>query len=249
MIVSDRTGALANRRVLLTGATSGVGRAVAETLAQNGARLALIARSEERLRELAEALGATAVPGDLTQEDFIESLPAALDKNWSAGPDVLINSAGVFDLAPLAETDLQVLRQHLEVNLVAPFRVIRLFLEGMVNRRAGQIVNIGSIAGRKAFPGNTAYSASKYGLRALHEVLVEELRGSGVKVTWIEPSAVNTPLWDVLDPDSRDDLPSRLDMLRPRAVADAVRFAVEQPNGVSVEEIIIRSNPVPTDNL
>jgi NADP-dependent 3-hydroxy acid dehydrogenase YdfG len=81
-------------------------------------------------------------------------------------------------------------------------------------------------------------------LRGLHEVLVEELRGTGVKVTWIEPSAIDTPLWDSYDTDRRPDLPARSEMLRPEAIADAVFFAIVQPRAVSVEKIVIRSNPV-----
>ena len=103
-------------------------------------------------------------------------------------------------------------------------------------------MNIGSIAGRKAFPGNAAYSASKFGLRGLHEVLVEELRGSGVRVSWIEPSAVDTPLWAEFDPDAPGDLPSRGEMLVPAAVADAILFVVTRPSDVVVEELAIRSN-------
>ena len=89
--------------------------------------------------------------------------------------------------------------------------------------------------------GNGAYGASKFGLRGLHQVLAEEIRGSGVRATLIEPAATDTPLWDPLDPDSRDDLPSRSQMLTPDDVARAVVFALTQPAEVELSLLAIRS--------
>lgn len=235
-------GDLVGHRVVLTGASSGIGRALAERLAESGAALLLIARGAESLSELAEELGATALPGDVTDEEFLAGLAGFVDEHWGEAPDILINNAGGFALSPLSESDSAVMGRLLAVNLWAPFELTRWFLPGMLARGSGQIVNIGSIAGRKAFPGNAAYSASKYGLRGLHEVLVEELRGSGVRVSWIEPSAVDTRLWEGFDPDARDDLPSRDEMLTPAAVAEAILFVVTRPQGVVVEELAIRSN-------
>lgn len=242
--MTEPSGELSGHRVLLTGATGGIGRAVAARLARGGAELALVGRRGAILEEMAKGLGALAVAGDLADEAFVERLPPRVLEAWGAEPDILINNAGVFELVPFASSELATFEQHLAVNLRAPFHLIRMWLPGMVERRAGQIINIGSLAGRKAFHGNTAYSASKFGLRGLHEVLVEEVRGTGVRVTWIEPSAVDTPLWDKLDPDSRDDLPSREEMLGPEAVADAVYFAVTRQDNVAIEEIVIRPNRV-----
>ena len=239
--MKDTARGLSGRRVLLTGATGGVGKALAARLSREGADLLLIARREGALREFAAGLDARALTADLTVAGTIERVASELKASWGGPPDVLINNAGVFGLAPVAETEASAFERHLEVNLIAPFRLVRLVLADMLRRGFGQIVNIGSVAGRRAFPGNAAYSASKFGLRGLHEVLVEEVRGSGVKVTWIEPSAVDTPLWDPHDPDRREDLPSRAQMLSPEAVADAVCFAIDQPGDVSVEEIVLRT--------
>ncbi len=90
-------------------------------------------------------------------------------------------------------------------------------------------MTVGSVAGRRAFPSNGAYSASKYGQRGLHEVLVEELRGTGVRATLVEPAATDTPLWDPLDPDRDPHLPDRDAMLRAGDVAETVLFAVTRP--------------------
>ena len=110
----------------------------------------------------------------------------------------------------------------------------------MLERGSGHIVNVGSVAGRLAIPGNGAYSASKFGLRGLHAVLAQELRGTGVRCTLVEPAATDTALWDALNPDARSDLPRRGEMLRPEDVARAVLFAVTQPRGVELSHLAIR---------
>jgi NADP-dependent 3-hydroxy acid dehydrogenase YdfG len=92
-----------------------------------------------------------------------------------------------------------------------------------------------------AYPENGAYSASKFGLRGLHEVLVQETRGTGVRATLVEPGATDTALWDPVDPDGRDDLPSRAQMLSPDDVARAVLFAATQPAGVEIPVIAVQS--------
>ena len=112
--------------------------------------------------------------------------------------------------------------------------MIRAALPGMLERKSGVIVNIGSVAGRQAFPDNGAYAASKFGLRGLHEVLLEEIKGTGVGAALVEPGAVDTPMWDPLDPDADPGLPSRDQMLAAEDVAEAVRFVVTRPPGVAI---------------
>ena len=234
---------LFGNRIVLTGATGGVGQALARRLAAAGAMLALIGRRADELAELAGELGAEPISGDLTDREFVAGVPAALDRLWGAAPDVLVNNAGTFELASITETEPDAFERTLAVNLRAPFELIRVVLPGMLSRGSGHVVNVGSIAGRVAFAGNAAYSASKFGLRGLHRVLLEELRGTGVKASWIEPSAIDTPLWDRHDPDGRSDLPSRAEMLRSEQVAEAVHFAIARPQAVNIEEIVIRANP------
>jgi NADP-dependent 3-hydroxy acid dehydrogenase YdfG len=98
-------------------------------------------------------------------------------------------------------------------------------------------VTIGSIADRAAFPENGAYAASKFGLRALHEVLLAELRGSGVRATLVSPGPVDTALWDEVNPDQREGFTPRARMLSAAGVAAAVRFAITQPAGMNVDEL------------
>jgi NADP-dependent 3-hydroxy acid dehydrogenase YdfG len=150
---------------------------------------------------------------------------------------VLVNNAGSFELAAVEDISAEDFRRTLDVNLVAPFMLVRAFLGAMKSRRAGHIVTIGSIADRVAFPENGSYAASKFGLRAFHEVLRAELRGTGVRATLVSPSAVDSPLWDDVSPDTRPGFTPRRDMLRPADVAAAVLYAVSQPRSVNVDEL------------
>jgi NADP-dependent 3-hydroxy acid dehydrogenase YdfG len=149
-------------------------------------------------------------------------------------PEIVVNGAGVFSLHPVDGLPADEVREHLAVNLEGSMSVVRSTLPALLRNGRGTLILLGSVAGRKAFPGNAAYSASKYGLRGFHEVLLEELRGSGVRATLLEPSATDTPLWDPLDPDRDPQLPNRSDMLRPEEVAEAVLFVATRPEGVRI---------------
>lgn len=235
--------ALASRSAVVTGASRGIGAATARALAAAGASVALIARSAEELDALAAELGdgATAIVADLTEVAGLEAAVTQARDALGDSPDILVNNAGIFRVASAGEMPPAVFTETIELNLVVPFRVLRAFLPGMLARRSGHIVNLGSVADRNAFPGNAAYSASKFGLRGLHEVLRAELRGSGVRATIVSPGAVDTPLWDVAEAESPPGrFTARKDMLRPEAVAAAVLYAVTQPADVNVEELRLR---------
>src|SRR5262249_49270250 len=159
------------------------------------------------------------------------------NQRFGGAPDVLVNNAGLFKLTPVEDTPVDDFRRTLDVNLLAPFALVHAFLGAMRAKRNGHIVNIGSIADRAVFPQHASYGASKHGLRALHEVLRAELRGTGVRATLVSPSAVDTPLWDPVSPDTRPGFTPRRDMLRAEAVAAAVLYVVSQPEGVNVDEL------------
>jgi NADP-dependent 3-hydroxy acid dehydrogenase YdfG len=230
-----RVGRLAGRVALVTGASRGIGEAIARRLARDGARVALVARSERALEALARSLGGGAVPVacDMRLPGAADVVQAALDDLGVDGPDILINNAGVFLIAPVEGTSVDVFREMLELNLTAPFGFVRAFLPEMRRRGAGHIVTVGSIADRTAFTGNAAYAASKYGLRGMHEVLRSELKGTGVRASLISPGPVDTALWDAVDAAHRVGG----GMLAPAAVADAVRFVVTAPPEVNVDEL------------
>jgi NADP-dependent 3-hydroxy acid dehydrogenase YdfG len=224
---------------VVTGASRGIGRAIARSLHAAGARVAMIARTGATLRAEAEALGARAIPieCDLADADAVSRAVTTIVSVLGHAPDVLVNNAGAFALAAVEKLDPAEFAASLDINLVAPFRLIHAFLPAMKTRGVGHVVTIGSIADRAIFPENASYAPSKFGARALHEVLRLETRGSGVRATLVSPAQVDTPLWDAIDPDTREGFTPRAQMLRPEAVAEAVLYAVTQPRDVNIDEL------------
>lgn len=226
------------RTALVTGASRGIGRATATALAGCGLRVHAVARSGDALAALA-AEHATIHPHvlDLADAAATETLIGEL---LAAAPiDVLVNNAGIFPLAPIVETPVTLFAATIDANLIAPFRLLHGLLPTMKARGVGHVVTIGSVADRRIFPGNGAYSASKFGARALHEVLREEVQGTGVRATLVAPAATDTPIWDPVDPDNTPGFTPRAAMLRPEDVAEAVCWAVMRPAHVNVDELRI----------
>ena len=232
-------GALAGRRALVTGASSGIGLATARALAAAGAHVGVVARDPARLAEAVRAIGERSIPlaADLSRPADVDRLVDEARAALGDDPDILVNNAGAFPLGPLEETDPAALARTLELNVVAPFRLVRACVPAMRARGTGHVVSVGSVADRHVLAGNGAYSASKFGSRALHEALRAELRGSGVRATLVSPGPVDTPLWDAIDPDARAGFTPRRLMLDAAAVADAILWAVTRPATVNVDEL------------
>lgn len=228
---------LAGRSALVTGASRGIGRRVAERLADLGARVWCLGRSADALRTLAVEIGGEALVADLADDAETWAALDGLQDALGGAPDIVVNAAGVFSMGPLAETSVKDFDAQLAINLRGPFLVVRALLPAMLARRSGLVVNIGSVAGRRAIAGNGAYAASKFGLRGLHEVLVEELRGTGVRAALVEPTATDTSLWDPLDPDADPGLPGRSEMLAVDDVADAIVFVATRPDAVTIPSL------------
>lgn len=238
---SASASALVGRGAVVTGASRGIGLAIARRLAAAGARVAMLARGADALAARAAELGGAAlpVPCDVTDADAVARALKVTTLAFGGPPDILINNAGIFQPLPVAETTPAAFSDVLRVNLTAGFHVIHAVLGEMRARKRGHIVSIGSISDRVTFPGNGAYAASKFGLRALHQVLREELRGSGVRTTLVSPASVDTDIWDGLAGTGR--FPPRDAMLSADAVAAAVLYALEQPPRVNIDELRLSS--------
>ncbi len=222
---------LQGRVVLVTGASRGIGAATAARLAALGATVVRVARSAmPPLDRTIDFRADLADPAE--REAFLDRM---LDE--SGLPHVVVNNAGAFLLAPIEDTSDALLREQLAINVEAPFAIARRLLPLMRKRGAGRHILVGSISDVRAFPENAAYSASKFGARGLHEVLVEEYRGSGVQCTLVSPGPTDTSVWDPFDPDHREGFPGREAMLRPDDVADAIAWAVSRPARSHVESI------------
>ncbi|HJQ11656.1 MAG TPA: SDR family oxidoreductase [Gemmatimonadaceae bacterium] len=223
----------------MTGASRGIGAGIAKALGEAGARVVLISRNETTLRERAKEIkGSIPFAVDVTNAPSVEKATARIRSELKGAPDILVNNAGIFSVAVAEETAAQQFVDILNTNLVAPFLFVRAFLGEMKKRGSGHIVTIGSVADRTIYSGNVAYSAAKFGLRAVHEVLRTELRGTGIKTSLISPAATNTDIWNdvaVTDPVNRPH--SKRPMLEPEDVVAAVMFALTQPARVNVDEL------------
>ncbi|HYV96204.1 MAG TPA: SDR family NAD(P)-dependent oxidoreductase [Gemmatimonadaceae bacterium] len=232
------TGRLEGRRAVITGASRGIGAAIARALDGAGASTLLVARNMPALDAVCSSLQrATPLALDLADPAAASNLAAAAPGLLGGDADILVNNAGIFPVASIEQTTDDVIDRSLALNLGAPLRLLRAFLPGMRARRSGHIVTIGSIADRVAYAKNAAYAATKFGERALHEVARAELGGSGVRATLISPGPTDTPLWDALDPDNDPSFTPRAKMLGAGAVADAVLWAVTRPDDVNVDEL------------
>lgn len=232
-------GAFSGRTAVVTGASRGIGAAIAKALGEQGARVVLIARTEARLREQAASIkGSIAIPADVSDPKAVERAASRIVAELKGAPDILVNNAGIFSVAVTEETGVDQFIDTINTNLVAPFLFVRAFLGQMKQRGRGHIVTIGSVADRTIYSGNAAYSAAKFGLRAVHEVLRAELRGTGVKTSLISPAATNTDIWkDVTVTDPVNKPHSKRPMLEPEDVVRAVMFALTQPDLVNIDEL------------
>jgi uncharacterized protein len=175
---------------LVTGASSGIGLAFARKLASTGHDLVVVARSEDKLKELASELRVEVevMPADLTDPEQL----ARVEERCDAGIDVLVNNAGAGTKGTFAETPLGALDKEILLDVVAPFRLMHAALPGMVERKSGGILNVASVAAFQAGPGNAVYSASKAFILSLTEGIHEEVKPSGVHVTVVCPGATRT---------------------------------------------------------
>ena len=196
----------------------------------------LLGRDDRTLSQLVLSLGGRAEwhALDLGAAEQVPRALANVRERLGGAPDIIVNNAAHFFVRPAENTAVDDFQRAVAVNLTGHFAVVREFLGAMKARRAGHVVTIGSLADHRALPGNAAYAASKFALRGLHEVLREELRGTGVRATLVSPERVDTGIWDAVEPDDRTP---RAEMLPAASVAEAVWWAVTRGPEVNVDEL------------
>jgi len=191
---------LQNARVVVTGASQGIGREIARELARRGARVLGVARSVDKLTALSDEIGCEHLVADLTNADDLDSL-VARSTALLGGIDVFVNNAGIETNTAFTETPRAEIRNLARLNFEAVLLLTRDVLPGMLDQGRGHIVQLSSVAGTIPFPGLTAYAGSKAGITNFTESLRLELARTPIGLTVVAPGPVDTPMWDRLDRD------------------------------------------------
>ncbi|MBW4574562.1 MAG: SDR family oxidoreductase [Aphanothece sp. CMT-3BRIN-NPC111] len=228
------------KRALITGASSGIGKATALAFAKAGIHVALVSRSQDKLEAVAQAateagVTAKAYALDLAEIEQVREKMGAIAADFGA-IDILVNNAGMGYTGNLMETPLVDWQRTIDLNLTSVFQCIQGILPMMRDRSQGTIINIVSIAGQQTFPGWGAYCVSKFGLMALSKTLAAEERAHGIRVTALCPGSVNTPIWDTETVQADFD---RSAMLTPEIVAQSILHTALLPASVAIEELTI----------
>ena len=228
------------RRALITGASSGIGKATALAFANAGIDVALVSRSQDKLEVVANAaleigVKAKAYVLDLAKIEEVKAGISAIAADF-APIDILVNNAGMGYTNPLVETPLSDWQRVINLNLTSVFQCILGILPAMRDQQRGTIINVASIAGQQPFPDWGAYSVSKAGLIALSKTLAAEERNHGIRVVSISPGAVNTSLWDT--DTVKADL-NRSAMLTPEIVAQSILHTALLPEQAVIESVTL----------
>ena len=237
-MMSSPNSPLAGRRALITGASAGIGAATARALAARGAHVMLTARRADRLEALAAELGASASVAAVDVRDAA-AVAGLFDGD---AYDLVVANAGLgLGVAPLHGGDTGDWSTMIDTNVKGVLHTVRAALPPMRARGAGDLVLIGSVAGRQVYPGGNVYNATKHAVKAIYDALRLDEVGSGVRFTTVDPGMVETEfsLVRLGDRSAADAVYDGMTPLRPEDVADAIAFAVTRPPHVNIGEIVL----------
>ena len=224
--------------VLVTGASSGLGKEISKKLCKEGYEVILTSRSKERLNSLhikLEKLGykSHVIPCDLRNENDVKNL---YKKSLEIGfVSCVVNNAGLGKFSKIQNISIEEWDQQINTNLRGSFLVTREFVKDMINKKQGKLLFINSVAGKHGYPFSAAYVSSKFALRGLADSLRNELREHNIKVISVYPGAINTNFWDNINKEFSKD-----EMLTSESIANFILQAITTPDNAVVEEIVIR---------
>jgi len=222
---------------IVTGASSGIGKAIAKKLAKEGMNVALVARRKDKLLELEREINqnetgeAFAIPTDVSKRDEVEAMVKKTEKQFS-DIDVYVNNAGLMLNALVTEGQVENWEEMIDVNIKGVLYGVHAVIPNMLERKTGHIINIASVSGLEVTKSSTVYSATKFAVRAISMGLEKELARTGVRVTNISPGMVDTDLVN------RHQVNRK--MLEAEDIANAIYYAITQPDYVNVNEITVR---------
>lgn len=228
---------LQDKVAIITGASSGIGKAIAQDLDAAGMRLILTARSQDKLEQLASSLNqAKAIAGAITDPEMPQQLvDFALETFGQL--DVVLNNAGVMTVGTIEDVDLEAICQMVRLNVESVYRMAYTVLRHFKKVGSGFLINTSSIAGLKTIPQYGAYNGTKFAVEAFSDALRMELAGTGIKVASIAPGTVDTGLYDHWNREDKDYITSG-GALQPEDIARCVRFILEQPDHVLIPRLL-----------
>jgi short-subunit dehydrogenase len=228
---------LNGKKVLIVGATGGIGSQTAKLLAGSGAELYLSGRKADELSALANSLNVPAERifiTDLTDEASVNAMAEQINVQ-SGAPDILINASGIGIIKPVEQLSLSEFTATINANLIGSFILVKAFLPGMKAAKKGLIINIPGVLGKVPMAGAAAYSASKYGLVGMMQSIREELKRTDIRITNLFLGGVDSPFWDTIDMRIQKDK-----MIRAEEAARAIWFLCQQPSSGVVSEMVLQ---------
>lgn len=235
---------LKNKTVLITGASAGIGKATAVKFAEAGARIIICGRRKERLEALANNLNCESyiLEFDIQKRTEVESAIASLSDNWKE-IDILVNNAGMArGLDKFHEGNIDGWEEMIDTNIKGLLYMSRTVIPGMVERRRGHIINIGSIAGHEVYPGGNIYCATKHAVNALTKGMRMDLLETPLRVSTVDPGLVETEFSDVRFYGNKEKAKKTYmgyTPLKPADVADTIVWIADRPEHVQIAEVII----------